>query len=412
MTEKTKSLIIIAVANGLIAFGYALSIPFLTIYLTTQKHVAPGIIGIMLAAAMFTTAAASAISGEVSDNFGRKRVMVVSLFLRSLSMLAIAASIFFDAHYLITIAFHFAGSFLGAFFRPASNAWIADNTNSAERVKAFGYIRIGINLGWTLGPAMGGFLANISYSLGFFLTSITFFTAMIYLQLYIQDALKKVLHRKSHFIKMFAELKNANLSRLCFYNFLISIVSAQLVVGLSLHAVKCLNLTENAVGLLFSIQGMSVVLLQYQASKFIAKMRLSAALALGCFLYAIGYGSVGFALGFYTLIIGMVFAALGEMLVLPAGHSLASNIAPDNKRGRFLGLYVLSNQAGVSTGILLAGIMMQNLSPVYPPLPWLVIAAIACVAGAAFLNLKKWVTYEQDGLKPRRPMPITKPMAR
>ena len=211
---------------------------------------------------------------------------------------------------------------------------------------------------------------------------------------------------------MFTELKDANLSRLCFYNFLISIVSAQLVVGLSLHAVNCLNLTENAVGLLFSIQGMSVVLLQYQASKLIAKMRLSAALAFGCFLYAVGYGSVGFALGFYTLVIGMVFAALGEMLVLPSGHSLASNIAPDNKRGRFLGLYVLSNQAGVSTGILLAGIMMQDLSPIYPPLPWLVIAAIACVAGAAFLSLKKWVTYEQDGLKPRRAMPITKPMVR
>lgn len=412
MTEKTKSLVIIAAANGLIAFGYALSIPFLTIYLTTQKHVEPGLIGIMLAAAMLTTAVASAISGEVSDSFGRKKVMVVSLFLRSLSMLAIAASIFFDAHYAVTMLFHFAGSFLGAFFRPASNAWIADNTNNAERVKAFGYIRIGINLGWTCGPAMGGFLANISYSLGFFMTAATFFISMLYLNIYIKDALKKTLRRKSHFIKMFGELKDANLSRLCFYNFLISIVSAQLVVGLSLHAVKCLGLTENGVGMLFSIQGMSVVLLQYQASKLISKMRLTAALALGCFLYALGYGSVGFAVGFYTLIIGMVLAALGEMLVLPAGHSLASNIAPDNKRGRFLGLYVLSNQAGVSMGIFLAGIMMQKLSPVYPPLPWLIISAIACTAGTAFFTLKRWVTTEQDGLKPRRAMPITKPMAR
>ena len=96
---------------------------------------------------------------------------------------------------------------------------------------------------------------------------------------------------------------------------------------------------------------------------------------------------------------------------LPAGHSLASNIAPDNKRGRFLGLYVLSNQTGVSTGILLAGIMMQNLSPVYPPLPWLVIAAIACGAGAAFLKIPKWVTYQQDGFKPIKPIPTTNPMA-
>ena len=411
MTEKTKGIIIIAAANGFVSLGYSLSIPFLTIYLTTQKQVAPSIIGLMLAAAMFTTAAASAISGEISDNFGRKKVMVVSLFLRSLSMLAIAGAIFFDAHYLITMAFHFAGSFLGAFFRPASNAWIADNTTNAERVKAFGYMRIGVNLGWTIGPAMGGFLANVSYSLGFLLTSITFFMSMLYIRAYIEEGLKKTLRRKSNFFKMFVELKHKNLSRLCFYNFLISIVSAQLVTGLSLHAVTYLGLSENNVGMLFSFQGLSVVLFQYHASKFAAKIRLTAALGIGCFLYAIGYGSVGFALGFYTLIIGMVLAALGEMLVMPAGQSLASNIAPANKRGRFLGLYVLSNQAGVSTGIMLAGLMMQHFSPIYPPAPWLVIAAIACCAGTLFFRLKVWLTPEEDGLKPKRPMPVTKPLS-
>ncbi len=412
MTEKTKGIIVIAAANGFISLGYSLSIPFLTIYLTTQKHVAPSIIGIMLAAAMFTTAVASAFSGEISDNFGRKKVMVISLFLRSLSMLAIAGAIFFDAHYLVTVAFHFAGSFLGAFFRPASNAWIADNTTNAERVKAFGYMRIGQNLGWTIGPAMGGFLANVSYSLGFFLTAITFFMSMIYLRIYIEEGLKKTLRRKSNFLKMFVELKHKNLSRLCFYNFLISIVSAQLVVGLSLHAVNSLGLSENNVGLLFSLQGLVVVLFQYHASKVAEKMRLSAALGAGCFLYALGYGSVGFAIGFYTLTIGMLFVSLGEMLVMPAGQSLASNIAPANKRGRFLGLYVLSNQAGVSTGIMLAGIMMDNLSPSFSPAPWLVIAAIACIAGASFFRLKVWLSPEEDGLKPKRPMPVTKPLSR
>lgn len=399
MKEKQKGIIAIAAANGLISLGYSFSIPFLTIYLTTQKNVAPSLIGIMLAAAMLMTAAGSALSGEASDNLGRKKVMVTSLSLRAASMLAIAVSIFFDAHYLVTMAFHFAGSFLGSFFRPASQAWIADNTTAQERVKAFGYMRIGINLGWTFGPALGGFITKISYSLGFLMTALVFFVTVTYVALYIKECLSKSDRRKTHFIKMFAELKHANLSRLCFYNFLISIVSAQLVVGLSLQAVKVLGLAENSVGLLFSIQGMSVVLLQYQASKCISKMRLSVALAIGCFLYTAGYGSVGYAVGFLTLAAGMVLAALGEMLVLPSGQTLVSNIAPDNKRGRFQGLYVLSNQAGVSAGIFLAGLMMDKLLPLYPPLPWLVIGAIAFTAGVCFFSLKKYVTPQQDGLK-------------
>lgn len=399
MTEKQKGIIAIAAANGLISLGYSFSIPFLTIYLTTQKNVAPSLIGLMLAAAMLITAAGSALSGEVSDNLGRKKVMVFSLFLRASSMLAIAASIFFDAHYLLTMVFHFAGSFLGAFFRPASQAWIADNTTAKQRVQAFGYMRIGINLGWTFGPALGGFITKISYSLGFLMTALVFFITVSYVAFYIKECLNKNQRRKSQFIKMFAELKHPNLSRLCFYNFLISIVSAQLVVGLSLQAVKVLGLAENSVGLLFSIQGMSVVLLQYQASKCIEKTRLTTALALGCFLYTLGYGSVGFAIGFLTLATGMILAALGEMLVMPSGQTLVSNIAPDNKRGRFQGLYVLSNQAGVSAGIFLAGIMMDKLSPVYSPLPWLVIGSIAATAGICFFSLKKYLTPQQDGLK-------------
>ena len=115
MKQETKSIIIIAVANGLISFGYSLSIPFLTLYLTTQKQVPAGVVGIMLALAMVTTAIASAISGEVCDAFGRKKVMVVSLALRALSMVVIAGFIFFDAHYMWTMAAHF-GLFFGRFF--------------------------------------------------------------------------------------------------------------------------------------------------------------------------------------------------------------------------------------------------------------------------------------------------------
>lgn len=408
MKEETKSIIIIAVANGLISFGYGLSVPFLTLYLTTQKQVPPGIIGLMLALAMLTTAAASALSGEICDAFGRKKVMVVSLILRALSMLGIAAFIYFDAHYLWTICAHFAGSFLGAFFRPASNAWIADNTTPTQRIKAFGYMRIGLNLGWTLGPAVGGFLAKSSYSLGFASTGVTFFITTLYIRRHIKETLAKTIARKTNFIDMVLTLKDTKLAKLCTYNFLISIVGAQLVVGLSLHCINVMHLGENFVGMLFSAQGFTVVLLQYYISKLSSKISITTALAVGCFLYAIGYGSVGFAWSIGALMAGVIISALGEMFVLPAGHSLASNIAPNNQRGRYLGLYILSNQAGVATGMFMAGVLMENISPIYAPGPWLVVAAIGATAGVLFYSLKRSLTREQNGLKPKTSVPLIK----
>ena len=408
MKEETKSIIIIAVANGLISFGYGLSVPFLTLYLTTQKGVQAGIIGLMLALAMLTTAAASALSGEICDAFGRKKVMVVSLILRSLSMLGIAAFIYFDADYMWTISAHFAGSFLGAFFRPASNAWIADNTTPTQRIKAFGYMRIGLNLGWTLGPAVGGFLAKYSYAAGFAATGATFLITTFYIRKHIKETLAKTIARKTNFATMLLTLKDTKLAKLCSYNFLISIVSAQLVVGLSLHCINVMKLGENFVGMLFSAQGFTVVLLQYYISKLSSKISITTALAVGCFLYAIGYGSVGFAWSIGALMAGVIISALGEMFVLPAGHSLASNIAPSNQRGRYLGLYILSNQAGVATGMFMAGVLMERVSPIYAPGPWLVVAAIGATAGVLFYSLKRSLTREQNGLKPKSSVPLIK----
>lgn len=410
MKAESKSIIIIAIANGIIAFGYSLSIPFLTLYLTTQKQVPAGVVGIMLALAMLTTAIASAISGEACDAFGRKKVMVVSLALRALSMLVIAGFIFFDAHYMWTMATHFAGCFLGAFFRPASNAWIADNTTPTQRIKAFGYIRIGQNLGWFMGPAVGGFLTRCSYSLGFASTGLTFFITTLYVYNTIKETLAKTIARKTNFIDMILALKDTKLAKLCTYNFLISIVSAQLVVGLSLHSVKVMHLSENFVGILFSAQGFTVVVLQYYISKLSSKISITSALALGCFLYAIGYGSVGFAWCVGALMAGVVVSAIGEMFVLPAGHSLASNIAPNNQRGRYLGLYVLSNQAGSAAGIFIAGVLMQDISLIYAPGPWLVVAAIGGAAGVLFYSLKRSLTREQNGLKPKNSVPLIKEM--
>ncbi len=408
MTEKTKGIVIIAAANGLISMGYGLSVPFFAIYLSTQKGVPASAIGIMLALAMLTTAIASALSGEVSDTFGRKRVMTVSLFLRSASMLAMAVSMFVDAHYFWSIAFHFAGSFFGAFFRPASNAWIADNTTPAERVKAFSYMRIGLNLGWTIGPALGGLLAHSSYALGFALTSLTFLISMFYVDKNIKETIIKAHSRKTDFVQMLLELKNKTLAWFCASEFLISMVTSQLVVGLSLHCINRLGFAEGKVGLFFSIQGLAVVLFQYHTAQIISKIRLTSALAAGCILYAIGFGSIGFLVSFWAIAGGVVLSALGEMCVLPAGHSLAANLAPENKKGRFLGLYILANQAGVSTGIFMAGVLMENVSPVYTPGPWLIVGTIASIAAVSFYSIRRKISPDQDGLRPKQAVPIVK----
>ncbi|MDR1684326.1 MAG: MFS transporter [Elusimicrobiota bacterium] len=409
MKEHTKSIAVIAVANGLNSLAYGLSIPFFAIYLNAHKGVPASVVGIMLALAMGVTAIGSAISGEASDIFGRKRVMVFALTLRSAAMFAMAAAMFLNAHYFWAMAFHFIGSFVGSFFRTASNAWIADNTPPAGRVRAFGIMRIGLNLGWSLGPALGGLLAKASYSLGFALTACTYLVTLFFVSRHIRESLPKITERKkANFVRMLLDLKDGNLARLCCYEFLISMVLSQLVVGLSLHAVNRLGMSENMVGLFFTIQGLVVVLFQYNIGVITSKMRLTTVLAAGCLLYAVGFGSIGFMASFAGIALGVILSAAGEMFVLPAGHSLTSNIAPENKKGRYLGLYILANTAGQGAGILMAGVFMEHLSPQMPSGPWLIVGALGLASGLLFFSLNRRIPAEQNNVNLRQATPIIK----
>ena len=75
-----QSMIIVSVANGILLFGYGLSLPFFTIYLITQLHLAPALAGLVIALAGLSRCVSSAISGELADTFGRKAVMMWGLF--------------------------------------------------------------------------------------------------------------------------------------------------------------------------------------------------------------------------------------------------------------------------------------------------------------------------------------------
>ena len=62
-------MIVVAVANGLLLFGYGLSLPFFTIYLISQRHLSPAMAGLVIALAGLSRCVSSFIIGELADAF-------------------------------------------------------------------------------------------------------------------------------------------------------------------------------------------------------------------------------------------------------------------------------------------------------------------------------------------------------
>src|SRR6185295_4728259 len=98
-----------------------------------------------------------------------------------------------------------------------------------------------------------------------------------------------------------------------------------------------IHLTESKVGLLFSINGTIVVASQYFVSRYLSRCRITTALGGGSLVYALGYGSMGFAGAFAAMAGSMGIISLGEVAVSPGLQALAANMAPEDLKGRYLG---------------------------------------------------------------------------
>lgn len=407
--QKTtrRGMLLVAAANGLLVFGYGLSLPFFTIYLISQRHLSPSMAGLIIALAGLSRCVSSGISGEMSDVFGRKNVMIWGLLVQVAAMFSLGLCIEYGAQVGWLLLAYFLTTFLGAFFRPASNAWVTDNTTPKERVEAFGIIRIGLNLGWALGPAVGGFLVRYSYSMAFFLTAFSYAAVVLFLSRMITDKHIPCKSRKPSFVSALLSLKDIRLALICFYVVLITAVNSQLVVGLSIHCKQYLHMPENYIGWFFTINGAVVVFFQYWATKFMSKIRLSTAMLIGCLLYAVGFGSVGFFDSFLLIAVGVFFAGFGELIVSPGEQTLVSNIASRETRGRYLGMLMVFYNLGSALGFFSAGILGDYIAPVYLAGPWLIVGAVAVWAGFGFFFLRKRLTDEEDG-KTNVPVPIKK----
>jgi MFS family permease len=99
------------------------------------------------------------IGGKLSDKIGFYPVQFWSLFLNGIMFIVLG-----QLHELWQIAVCiFILSTVGESFRPANASAIAFYSNENNRTRSYSLSRLAINLGFSIGPAVGGFLSSISY---------------------------------------------------------------------------------------------------------------------------------------------------------------------------------------------------------------------------------------------------------
>jgi MFS family permease len=138
-------------------FGTSMLYPFVGLYLRKVLGVDYAEIGLILLVIAAAPLAVAPFGGLIADRAGRRRVLVLSLAAETGGVLAIALSMwsgFFPGVILGGIIAGLAGNVES----PASSAYVADFASGSDRTRAFSWIRIGFNVGFTAGIASGGVL--------------------------------------------------------------------------------------------------------------------------------------------------------------------------------------------------------------------------------------------------------------
>lgn len=165
MTQKANnfSLYLLMFNIFITMAGIGLIIPIMPEYLA-NFNVAGQVLGFLIAVFSFSQFIFSPLTGELSDKHGRKNLILIGLVIYGVSQLAFGLS---TQLWMLYIA-RFVSGIGAAFIIPPTMAFVADITTKEERGKGMGLIGAAMSFGIMIGPALGGFMANISIVFPFF----------------------------------------------------------------------------------------------------------------------------------------------------------------------------------------------------------------------------------------------------
>lgn len=165
--KEQKLVLIILLSNIFIAFlGIGLIVPVMPSFMDIM-HLSGKTMGYLVAVYAMAQLLMSPFAGRWVDRYGRKKIIIIGLFLFGVSELIFGLGTNVVVLYISRIL----GGISAAFIMPGVTAYVADITSIRERPKAMGYISAAISTGYIIGPGIGGLISEYGIRMPFFFAS-------------------------------------------------------------------------------------------------------------------------------------------------------------------------------------------------------------------------------------------------
>jgi len=341
------------------------------------------LVGTIILAAGLCSAISQALGGALSDRFGRRPILLIGSLVSVFSFSGLAALIGISAPvWAIAVVYITSRSILTT-TRPVISAMVADFTPKERLTEAYGILRIGANMGWAAGPALGGYLAAfLPYGWLFGIAPITCGIVFLIIFFFIRES-SHGMTKGVGFRSMLTIANDRPFLAFVVIGILLFIAMGQMVSTLSIFTVEMLDFSKAQFGMLLALNGLIVILFQYPMTLVLRRVAKFRALILGSLLYLVGYLSLGWITQFRWALVAMAVITGGEIIHAPVSLSVVGELSPEDKRGRYMGFFGLSQTIGIAVGPLLGGVLIDAF-PFNPELIWSPVALIAFIAAVGY----------------------------
>ncbi len=394
--EYPKQFWVVVGASFVDHLGGALLFTFFSLYVTKHFGVGMTEVGILFAIFSISEFFGSMFGGALTDQIGRKSVIIIGLVVSALTSLGMGLVDKLELFYVLAVVTGLFADMAG----PAHQAMLTDLLPEDKRADGFGIMRVVMNLSVVIGPAIGGFLAARSYLLLFSTDAVSSVLTAIAFYFLVAETMPKAKtveeeENKPSFADSFRGylivLKDRAFIVFMGMSMIVTIVYVQMYGSLPVFLRDVHNVPEAGFGMIMSLNAAMVVLMQFAITRKIGDKPPMLMMALGALIYAVGFAMYGFVGEYAMFMVAMAIITVGEMIVTPVAQALVAKFSPEDMRGRYMAVFGISWLIPGAIGPLLAGLIMDNADPVWV---WYAAGILALVATLGFLSLNKHV--EQD----------------
>lgn len=364
-----KSIYVLFFARIINSMG-AFVFPFLTMFLTENLGLGEKQSGLIVFISAMSFVPGSIIGGILSDNMGRKKILII---FQSLAAICFIPCAFLGNSMVIPVLLILAGVFGGA-AQPANSAMVADLTNSNNRKNAFSLLYLGINIGFAFGPLIAGFLYNNYIELIFIGDALTTMISLLLVFIYVEESLPsdedielgKTLNsdEKTEEGNLISVLfKRPALLAFAVVSTIYSFVFAQHTFALPLQINSIYGadkLGPKVFGTLMMTNGVVVVIMTLFLTSITKKLRPILNIAISGILCSIGFGIIFFIKDISLFILSTAIWTLGEILNVTNSGVYIANHAPMSHRGRFNSILPIITGSGWALSPLIMGGFIED----------------------------------------------------